>query len=87
MQLPGFAIITGMTVLAAIGDISRFSNFKKLSSYSGLVPGVEQSGTKMRGKGITKQGREDNGRSSATRSEVGSTLGTASFGSETLDAP
>lgn len=59
MQLPGFGIITGMTILAAIGDITRFEDFKKLSSYSGLTPGVEQSGTKNRGKGITKEGRKD----------------------------
>jgi transposase len=59
MQLPGFGIITGMTVLAAIGEIERFENFKKLSSYSGLTPGVEQSGVKDRGKGITKEGRKD----------------------------
>ena len=59
MQLPGFGIVTGMTVLAAIGDISRFDDFKKLSSYSGLVPGLEQSGTKNKGKGITKEGRKD----------------------------
>lgn len=59
MQLPGFGIITGMTVLGAIGDISRFPSFKKLSGYSGLVPGVEQSGTKNRGKRITKEGRRD----------------------------
>jgi transposase len=59
MQLPGFGVITGMTVLAAIGDITRFEDFKKLSSYSGLIPGVEQSGTKNRGKGITKEGRKD----------------------------
>jgi transposase len=59
MQLPGFGVITGMTILAAIGDIARFEDFKKLSSYSGLTPGVEQSGTKNRGKGITKEGRKD----------------------------
>jgi len=59
MQLPGFGIVTGMTILAAIGDISRFENFKKLSSYAGLTPGVEQSGTKNKGKGITKEGRKD----------------------------
>jgi transposase len=59
MQLPGFGVITGMTVLGAIGDITRFENFKKLSSYSGLTPGVEQSGTKNRGKKITKEGRKD----------------------------
>ena len=59
VQLPGFGVITGMTILAAIGDVTRFENFKKLSSYSGLVPGVEQSGTKNKGKGITKEGRKD----------------------------
>ena len=59
MQLPGFGVITGMTVLAAIGEITRFEDFKKLSSYSGLRPGIEQSGTKNRGKKITKEGRKD----------------------------
>jgi transposase len=70
MQLPGFGVITGMTVLAAIGEISRFENFKKLSSYSGLIPGLEQSGTKNKGKSITKEGRKDCvGRWSKWRSE------------------
>jgi transposase len=59
MQLPGFGVITGMTVLSAIGEITRFEDFKKLSSYSGLIPGLEQSGTKNKGKGITKEGRKD----------------------------
>ena len=59
MQLPGFGVITGMTVLSAIGEISRFEDFKKLSSYSGLSPGLEQSGTKNKGKSITKEGRKD----------------------------
>jgi transposase len=59
MQLPGFGVITGMTVLGAIGEITRFEDFKKLSSYSGLTPGVEQSGVKNRGKRITKEGRKD----------------------------
>ena len=59
MQLPGFGVITAMTVLAAIGDIGRFETPKKLGSYSGLMPGLEQSGTKNRGKGITKEGRRE----------------------------
>lgn len=59
MQLPGFGVITAMTVLAAIGDIQRFESPKQLASYSGLTPGVEQSGTKNRGKGITKEGRRE----------------------------
>jgi len=59
MQLPGFGVITAMTILAAIGDIQRFETPKHLASYSGLTPGLEQSGTKHRGKGITKEGRRE----------------------------
>jgi len=59
MQLPGFGVITGMTVLAAIGDIGRFESPKHLVSYSGLNSGLEQSGAKLRGKKITKEGRRD----------------------------
>jgi transposase len=59
MQMPGFGVITTMTVLSAIGDISRFSHPKKLVSYAGLAPGLHQSGVKFRGKGITKEGRKE----------------------------
>jgi transposase len=59
MQLPGFGVITAMTVLAAIGQIERFRTPQHLASYSGLTPGLEQSGTKNRGKGITKEGRRE----------------------------
>jgi transposase len=59
MQLPGFGVITAMTVLAAIGEVQRFGSPKHLASYSGLTPGLEQSGTKNRGKGITKEGRRE----------------------------
>jgi transposase len=59
MQVPGCGVVTGMTILAAIGDISRFETPKALASYSGLVPGLEQSGVKLRGKGITKEGRKE----------------------------
>jgi transposase len=59
MQIPGFGVITTMTVLAAIGDISRFSHPEKLTSYAGLAPRMHQSGVKFRGKGITKEGRKE----------------------------
>jgi len=59
MQLPGFGVITAMTILAAIGEIKRFETPQQLASYSGLTPGLEQSGTKLRGKGITKEGRRE----------------------------
>jgi transposase len=44
---------------AAIGEIERFESPKKLAGYSGLASGVEQSGTKLREKGITKEGRKE----------------------------
>jgi transposase len=59
IQLPGFGMITAMTVLAAIGEIERFETPKQLASYSGLTPGLEQSGSKYRGKGVTKEGRRE----------------------------
>lgn len=59
MQLPGFGVITGMTVLAAIGEVQRFGTPQRLASYSGLTGGLEQSGTKLIQKGITKEGRKE----------------------------
>jgi transposase len=59
MQLPGIALLTAMTVLGAIGDITRFGAAKKLVGYAGLGAGVHDSGKTHRDKGITKQGRRD----------------------------
>jgi transposase len=59
MQLPGFGVITAMTVLAAIGEVQRFASAKHLASYSGLTGGLDQSGTHLVQKGITKEGRKE----------------------------
>jgi transposase len=68
MQLPGFpgtarqgrcGVITGMTVLAAIGEVQRFGTPPHLASYSGLTGGLDQSGTPLVQKGITKEGRKE----------------------------
>jgi transposase len=59
MQLPGVGIIVTMTILAAIGNIQRFENPKKLVGYAGLGAGVHDSGLKHRDKGITKSGRKE----------------------------
>jgi|GEM_PF-805070 len=48
MQLPGFGIIVAMTVLAAIGDITRFPSAKKLVGYAGLGASVHASGETYR---------------------------------------
>jgi len=59
VQLPGFGLITTMSVLAAIGDISRFPSDKHLVGYAGLGAGIHESGLTHQGKGITKTGRRD----------------------------
>jgi len=59
MQLPGFGVITAMTVLAAIGDVQRFNSARHLASDSGLTGGLDQSGTHLVPKGITKEGRKE----------------------------
>jgi transposase len=57
MQLPGIGFVVAMTVLAAIGDISRFENAKKLVGYAGIGAGVHDSGKTHKEKKITKKGR------------------------------
>jgi hypothetical protein len=59
LQLPGFGLITTLTVLAAIGDISRFSHPKKLVGYAGLGASIHASGDKHRSGRITKTGRKE----------------------------
>ena len=59
MQIPGFGVIFSMIILAAIGDISRFSHHKKLVGYAGLGAGIHDSGQKHQEKSITKSGRKE----------------------------
>lgn len=59
LQLSGFGVVMTMTVLSAIGDISRFEDAKKLVGYSGLGPGVHDSGKEHIEKRITKSGRKE----------------------------
>ena len=59
LQLPGVGLITATTLLAAIGDISRFSKAKNLVGYAGLGARVHDSGQTHRTGRITKAGRRD----------------------------
>jgi len=59
MQLPGFAVVTSMTLLAAIGDITRFPSAKKLVGYRGWGASVHASGPTHHTGPITKQGRRE----------------------------
>ena len=57
MTIPGIGPVVAATVLASIGDISRFSTPEKLSCYFGLTPKVRQSGDHPARHGrISKQG-------------------------------
>jgi transposase len=59
LQLSGVGVIVAMTVLGAIGDISRFEDAGHLVGYSGLGAGVHDSGKEHIDKGITKSGRKE----------------------------
>jgi len=58
-QLPGVSVISALTILAAIGDISRFPDAKHLVGYSGLGSRIHDSGLSTRTGKITKAGRRD----------------------------
>jgi transposase len=59
VQVVGVGMISAMTMLSAIGDISRFATPKKLVGYAGLGVRVHQSGDIQRSGGITKSGRAE----------------------------
>jgi transposase len=56
MALPGIGKLTAMTLVAEIGDISRFPTARKLCAWAGLTPQVRNSDRKVRHGHITKQG-------------------------------
>ena len=57
MTLPGVSRPTAQSLLAAIGDITRFRDADALASYLGLVPSTRQSANHCYHGPITKQGR------------------------------
>ena len=59
IQLPGVGMLTAITILAAIGDITRFPTAKKLVGYAGLGTRVHDSGMTHSSGRITKAGRKD----------------------------
>jgi len=59
VQLPGVAMLRAITLLAAIGDIARFPNAKKLVGYAGLGTRVHDSGMTYNSGRISKAGRRD----------------------------
>lgn len=56
MALRGVSLITAMTVLAELGDITRFDSPRELMAYLGLVPSEHSSGGSRRQGSITRTG-------------------------------
>ncbi|MEP1306563.1 MAG: IS110 family transposase [Balneola sp.] len=54
--LPGFGLVCAWTVIAEIGDITRFPTTKQFTSYCRLVPGSKDSGGKHRHRSKNKDG-------------------------------
>jgi transposase len=56
MAFKGMQMLTAVTLVAEIGDITRFSHPRQLMAYLGLTPSQYSSGEKVRMGGITKCG-------------------------------
>lgn len=56
MALRGVGLITAMTVLAELGDLTRFDSPRQLMAYLGVVPSEHSSGASRRQGAITKTG-------------------------------
>lgn len=56
MALRGFQLVAAMTVVAELGDITRFESPRQLMGYLGLTPSEHSTGAKRRRGGITKTG-------------------------------
>lgn len=59
VQIPGVALLTAATILAAVGTVARFPDAKHLVGYAGLGASVHASGERYTTGGITKSGRRD----------------------------
>ena len=55
-SMPGIGPIAALTILGYMGNFSRFSHAKQVSSYSGLVPKISISGDKPHYGHIIKRG-------------------------------
>lgn len=56
MALRGVGVITAMTTVAELGDLTRFDSPRQLMGYLGLVPSEHSSGATRRQGGITRTG-------------------------------
>lgn len=57
--LKGVGQLIAITLVAELGDFSRFSNPEQLMAFLGLVQGEYSSGNSIRPRGITKVGNSE----------------------------
>lgn len=58
--MPGIGFVGATTIASYVGDISRFDNdFKRFSSYLGIIPSVHNSADTVRMGHITKRGPQE----------------------------
>jgi transposase len=65
--LRGVSFITGVSLVAELGDLKRFRHPRELMAYLGLVPSEHSSGPRVRRGAITKAGNPQRGASSPRR--------------------
>ena len=53
----GMALVNAATLIAELGDLSRFANARQLMAYLGLVPSEHSSGASVKRGGLTKAAR------------------------------
>lgn len=58
MALRGVKIVVAVTIVAEIGDLTRFDNPKQLMSFLGLTPSEYSSGERQKRGAITKTGNQ-----------------------------
>ena len=56
VTLPGVDVTVAQTIVAALGDVTRFADADRAAAYLGLVPSTRQSGEHCYHGRITKQG-------------------------------
>lgn len=52
-SVPGIAGLTAAYILSELGDLRRFTSFKRLASYVGFIPSIHQSGEGLYTSGST----------------------------------
>ena len=56
MSIPGVGLITAATIVAEVGDFTRFESKKEIAAWAGMVPNTEVSNGKQVSHGLTKRG-------------------------------